>query len=275
MTDEPDEGRHPPGADPDWEESFAFDFADRDGSVGGYARLGLRPADGVAWYWAAFVARDGALPSLVVVRDHEVPLPPGRSLEVRASGLWADHTCESSLEHWTVGVEAFGVSLDDPAEAFGRERGDPCPLGFDLEWESAGPPRATALGSGYELPCVVHGEVLVGSGRIELDGIGWRTHRWGRWDWWAGSGWAWAAGHRPDGEVFATAEVVVDAAEGLVESARVAGGLTATPLAHAPVSIPGSGNARSRLDRALCRYSSLDGPVAVGWVERLTPPAPT
>jgi len=279
MTERIDEGRHPAGPGRRWEESYDFDFTARDGSVGGFVRLGLRPADGVCWYWVAFVS-GGSVPHppLVLVRDHDVPLPRGRSLEVRTSGLWADHTCETPLEHWTIGVEAFGVSLDDPREAFGAERGDLCPLGLDLEWEAmasdgAGP-TAASTGSGYEQPCTVHGEVLVGSERLELDGIGWRSHRWGDRDWWQAAGNGWAGGHLEDGTAFGTREVEVVADDGLVVSATLGDGLTATPLAHAPFAIPGPGARTSRLDRALCRFESPAGGRGIGWVERLTPPPP-
>ncbi|HEX7277771.1 MAG TPA: hypothetical protein VF244_10395 [Acidimicrobiales bacterium] len=253
MTDRAEEGRHRPGPGPRWEESYGFDFAARDGSVGGYVRLGLRPADGVAWYWAAVVGPDRPL---VLVRDDDVPLPRGRSLEVRTSGLWADHTCETALEHWTVGVEAFGVALDDPRQAFAGERGDLCPLGMDLEWEAGG--EAGPSGDGYEQECTVHGEVLVGAERLELDGIGWRTHRWGGRDWWGGDPWSWAGG--------ATALDVAVADDGLIVGATVDGEM-ATVLAHAPVAVPGRDGKVSRLDRALCRFDAR-----VGWVERLTPP---
>jgi hypothetical protein len=218
----------------------------------------------------------------VLVRDHDVPLPRGRSLEVRTTGLWADHTCETPLEHWTVGVEAFGVSLDDPREAFGGERGDPCPLGLDLEWETmAGDgtgSTAPDVGSGYEQPCTVHGEVLVGSERIDLDGFGWRSHWWGDRDWWsgeAGGRQVWAGGHLEDGTPFGTHEPEVVTDGGLVVTATLSDlGLTATPLAHAPFAVPGPDGRRSRLDRALCRYQSSDGRRGTGWVERLTPPPP-
>jgi hypothetical protein len=292
MTERSDEGRHPAGPGRQWEESYGFDFAARDGSVGGYVRLGLRPGDGVCWYWVAFVSgRSGPHPPLVLVRDHDVPLPRGRSLEVRTSGLWADHTCETAHEHWTVGVEAFGVALDDPREAFGRERGDLCPLGLDLEWEALGPARPSGEAAsgqhGYEQPCVVHGEVLVGSERLELDGVGWRSHRWGVRDWWTGGDQppAWAGGFFDDGpsddgpldeaNAFATTGVDAVTDDGLIVSAAVRDlGLVATPLAHAPVVIPGADGRTARLDRALCRYQSADGRRGVGWVEYLTPPPP-
>ncbi len=246
MTDRTDEGRHPPGPGRHWEESYVFDFAAADGSLGGYVRLGLRPADGVAWYWAAVVGPDRPL---VLVRDDEVPLPRGRSLEVRTSGLWADHTCETPLEHWTIGLEAFGVALDDPREAFAGERGDRCPLGFDLEWEAAAVARASE--GGYEQECVVHGEALVGAERLEVDARGWRSHRWGKRDWWAGEPWAWAGG---------ATEVDVVVGDGLIASATV-DGVEATVLAHAPVVVPHRDGRVCRLDRALCPF---------GWVEALT-----
>src|SRR5947209_8876138 len=109
-----DERRHRPGPGRAWEESWYLDFADADTGLGGYVRLALHPADGVAWFWAGVV---GAGPPLVAVRDHEVPLPTGGGLEVRASGLWTELVCETPLDHWSVGLEAFGVALDDPLEA--------------------------------------------------------------------------------------------------------------------------------------------------------------
>jgi len=290
MTDRADEGRHPPGPGRRWEESYAFDFAAPDGSVGGYVRVGLRPGDGVAWYWAAFVSTGrGPLPPLVLVRDHDVPLPRGRSLEVRTSGLWADHTCETPLDHWTVGLEAFGVALDDPREAFGGERGDLCALGLDLEWEALARPDVEVgrpgAGAGYDQPCTVHGEVLVGSERIELDGVGWRSHRWGDRDWWArpdtgDEALAWAGGHfdpasvPPEGGApFATTDVDIVTDGGLIATAALGGlDLVAAPLAHAPISIPGPDGRVSRLDRCLCRFQGPDGRRAIGWVKRLTPP---
>ena len=96
-------------------------------------RLGLYPNLGVAWYWACLV---GEGRPLVTVIDHEVPLPKAPSLEIRADGLWADHTVETPFEHMTLGCEAFAVGVDDPAEVYGDLRGDRVPFGLDLEWET-------------------------------------------------------------------------------------------------------------------------------------------
>jgi hypothetical protein len=114
----------------------------------------------------------------VVVRDHEVALPRASALEVRADGLWAECTCETPLEHWTYGLEAFGVRLDDPADAYRGEIGERLPVGFDLEWELASAPVADSPAR-YAQGGTVVGELLLGRDRIALDGTGVRAHGWG------------------------------------------------------------------------------------------------
>ena len=95
---------------------------------------------------------------VVVVRDDDVAPPKGHDLlVVRAEGLWVELLCETPDEHWSFGLEAFGVRFDSEAEAAVSDRGDRVPLGFDLEWET---------------PDRVVGEVLVGRARHEIDGTG-------------------------------------------------------------------------------------------------------
>lgn len=260
-----DERRHPPGAGRDWEESWYLDFAARGAGrvLAGYVRLTLRPAEETAWFWAGVV---GGGPPLVTLRDHDVPLPPGRGLEVRASGLWTELVCETPLEHWSVGMEAFGVALDDPLEAWRSERGDPWALGLDVEWEGAGPcARWPGGGPGYWQPCAVHGDVLVGAERFSLDGSGIRQHRWGDAARTEPSGWA--AGRFEDGTSFAAADLAVDSDDrGQLRSATT-GDVRATAVAAAPVLVPGAG----RLARALCRYEAPGGRQGNGWAEWFTP----
>ena len=76
---------------------------------------------------------------------------------VRAEGLWAELVCETPDEHWSFGLEAFGVRFDDEAEAATSDRGERVAVGFDLEWET---------------PDRVFGELLLGRRRIEVDGRG-------------------------------------------------------------------------------------------------------
>src|SRR5215472_19029129 len=70
-----DERLHTPGPERLWNESYYFDFAAPDGSLGGYVRLGLYPNWGRAWYWAC-VVRPGQ--PTILVADNAAPLPsPG------------------------------------------------------------------------------------------------------------------------------------------------------------------------------------------------------
>jgi hypothetical protein len=178
-----DERRHTPGPQPGWTEWWSLDWAaDGPGDVlGGFVRLALYPRARVAWFWSYLVTSDH--PGPVVVRDHEVPLPRGESMEVRAEGLWADHVCEVPFEHWTYGLEAFGVRLDDPADGFTGEIGDRMPVGFDLEWEVAGDRGPESAEGGYAQPGEVHGEVLLGRARFEVEGKATRAHGWGNEPW--------------------------------------------------------------------------------------------
>lgn len=226
-----DERSHAPGEGVDWIESWGFDFATDDASLGGYVRLSLWPNRGVCWYWAALV---GTGRDLVTLVDTEVPLPRNGSLEIRAEGLWADHIVEDPFDHLSVGCEAFAVRLDDPAEAFGRLWGERVGFGLDLGWETdggvlthPGPPA----GDGYEVPCRVVGEVLVGAEQIALDAAGWRSHTWG-------PGRPWTSGVRGR---FADGGWLRDDAS-----------VAAEPVGFAPLALPGQ-----TLLLALCRFREL------------------
>jgi hypothetical protein len=181
-----DERPHPPGDEPGWGETWSFEFF-TDTGLGGYVTLTVWPHQRLSWYWAYLLDDGGGGPVAVLDDDAPLPRPPG-SLEVRTEGLWADHICETPLDHWTVANEAFGVRFDDPDEALGRQRGARVPLGFDLEWETDD--AAVIVPDGYAVPCRVHGDVLIEQERLMLDGWGWRHHRWGvlRWDGRGGAG---------------------------------------------------------------------------------------
>jgi hypothetical protein len=133
---------------------WRLDFAAPDGT-GGFVEL-VVPAAGPARYEARM--RGPALgEGVIVVRDDEVPRPKGRLLEVRADGLWAEVVCETPGEHWSFGLEAFGLRFADDAEADRSDVGDRLAVGLDLEWEE---------------PDLVHGELLVERARVPFTGTG-------------------------------------------------------------------------------------------------------
>lgn len=293
-----DEGKHHPTAEPLWNESWYLDFASEDGSLGGYVRLGLYPNLGVAWWWACLV-RTGE--RLLLVRHHEVPLPRGDSLEVRAEGLWAAMHCEIPNAHWTIGLETFAVALDDPLDALGDERGELVPLGFDLEWESVAPGYPYPGVSRYEVSCRVSGDILIGNESLAVDVWGQRDHSWGTRDWWTYP-WCWTAGRLDDGTAFHASHPEVpgiDYQPGYVASGGAitpASGFTVqttygddalpsgaqmqlhdlsmavTPLGHAPLRLEAPDGRVGRLARALCRFDVSDGRSGYGWGEWNLPP---
>ena len=286
-----DERPHPPPpSHVDWEESWHFDAVAPEGALAVSVRVTLRPADGRAWWWA-HVVRPGH--PVVAVRDHDLDPPRGRALELRGPGLWVDVTCEEPLDHWSVGLEALGVAFDDPLEAWRDERGDPTPVGLDVGWESAGPVCARPEQDGYAQPMAVHGEVLVGRERLDLDATGWRTHTWGVRDWW-GSPWWWAGAHLDDDSALCASSGDSSRAshpQGGVSAQRTGGGpvmsadrdqhgrvrsasltvgdetFDVTPVLPAPVAVTGPGERVTRLDRAACSFRSSAGRGGWGWAE--------
>jgi hypothetical protein len=246
-----DEHRRLAGPEPFWADAWEIDFAAETG-IGGFVRLSLLPNQGVAWWWTSLIT-----PRLVAVRDHEVPLPRA-GLEIRADGLWGELVCEIPLEHWSLGLEAFGIGYDDPADAWGDEWGERLPVGLDLEWEAtaepgdlrpAGPDPGTT-GVGYCQPGRVHGEILVGPDRrIAFEGTGFRSRASGVLDWWSAPRRRLAWINRQDHVS------VVDDPESVGR----------TVLGEAPVLVTAPSRTPARLARALCRVEGKGG--GLGWAE--------
>ncbi len=133
---------------------WRLEFAGTDGTRGS-VELEI-PEHGQARYDARLTGPDLG-DGVIVVRDDDVTPPKGRLLEIRADGLWAELVCETPGEHWGFGLEAFGLRFADEAEAASSDVGDRIAVGLDLEWE---------------IPGLVHGELLVERDRIPFDGTG-------------------------------------------------------------------------------------------------------
>ena len=142
------------------ESSWSLAFAGDDG-VSGSVSLAL--GETRAEYHAELVVEGG----VVVVHDDDVPLPRGdpavrarsRLIEVRADGLWAEIVHEAD-DHWSLGLEAFGLRFDTLDEARASDVGERVPVGYDLEWDRGR----------------VVGEILVGRSRTPVDTTGTFTH---------------------------------------------------------------------------------------------------
>ncbi len=300
--DPKDEGRHEYGEERFWNESYYMDFHRDDGSLGGYVRIGLYPALGVTWYWACVI---GEGRPLVMVVDHEAPIPAAPSLDVVHGSLHATFACEEPCKRYRVGLEASARVYEDPADAYhasGSAAADSTQeLELDLLWETDGPGgyQFEQLAR-YEIPCRVSGRIRVGDESIDFVGHGQRDHSWGSRDWWANA-WCWNAGRLEEGTrihsvsvrtmegqpmpfaagyVQAPGEALVPIEsccaeeelghEGLPRSGKIGVGglqLSVSPLYFAPVLLEDPDGRLSRFPRCLARYRADDGREGLGWIE--------
>lgn len=147
--------------------SWTFEFVAED-RLGLFVRLAVNQEHRRATAWM-MVVEPGQPP--IVLLDSDLP-GPRSGLEIRGSGIWINAECESPWEHWALAAEAFALRTDEPLGEPANLRGERVPLGLDVEWETLADPQTHE--HGVEQPCLVIGEVLVGSTRWALDGRGWR-----------------------------------------------------------------------------------------------------
>lgn len=291
-----DEGRHAPGAEPMWNESWYFDAVSDAGDLGVYLRLGRLPNQDVALYTAC-VTGPGR-PSIMLV-DAGAPLPPADddAQVVSTEGLHAEQHCEEPLRRFRVVCRGTARAHADHAAPLRDEPGEPVDLELDLVWETEGVPYQWRQSTRYEIPCRVTGTVRVGDEELAFSGPGQRDHSWGARDWWAVD-WMWSALHLEDGtrehavgipqmpgygvgylqrdgelseidSVRATEEVADD---GLIARARIETGpdgvaFDVEPVAFGALRIEAPDGRVTHFPRAMCRVRTDDGRTGTGWVE--------
>lgn len=296
--DPQDEGRHPPGPEELWNESWYFDALADDGTLGAYVRIGLYPNLGRCWY-TAFVCGPGR-PTVAVV-DFDAPLPADGGLATQTGLIRADHTSLEALRRFRVTLEATGQAHSDPAELLRGEPGEDIAVALDLVWVTAGVPYAYRLTTRYEIPCRVSGTITLGAQTFSLrEAVGQRDHSWGLRDWWS-MDWVWLAGHLSDGAHVHAVELRlpdaqrlgvgylqpgegelheldrVEASEtrdldGLIKRARMSLGtppleLDIEPLAFGPLRLQSDAGRVALFPRAMCRIAASDGRDGLAWVE--------
>ena len=291
-----DEGRHEPGGEEWWNESWYFDGVMADGSVGVYTRIGRVPNQGVALFTASIVGP--GRPTIMLVRA-DAPLPDVDDDEqaIDVGGLRVAHHCEEPLQRFRVTLEGTAEAFDDQAAPLRGERGTPVEIAFDLVWETDGVPYQWRQSTRYEIPCRVSGVIRVGEEEIAFAGPGQRDHSWGARDWFAVD-WMWSALHLDDGahthavgvpqmpgygvgyvqraghldeieSVHASEELRDD---GLVARAEILSGpdelrAEIEPLAFGPILLEATDGRRSHFPRAMCRVITDDGRSGLGWIE--------
>src|SRR6266511_3766286 len=194
-----DEGRHEPGPDKWWNESWYLDFVADDGSIGGYVRLGLYPNQGVAWWTAAIV---GPERELVEAVDLTMPVPPASEdhgrVDVEAAGTSVSCIFEDPLQVMRVVASGPAAVYAEPADVYRSAPRAPAQLDLDLVWRSDGEPYHYVHTTRYELPCLVSGTLTIDGTTVSITGQGQRDHSWAPRDWWT-IDWCWFSGRLDDG----------------------------------------------------------------------------
>jgi len=290
-----DEGRHDPGTEPLWNESWYFDAVSDAGDLGVYTRLGLLPNQDECLYTACITGPDR--PSIMLVGAFPLPAADDDAQVVEGEGLHAEHHCEAPLQRFRVVVEGAGQAFTDASAPLRGEAGEDVEIAFELVWETDGIPYAWRQSTRYEIPCRVSGTVTIGGEELAFSGPGQRDHSWGARDWWAVD-WMWNGLHLTDGthihqvgvpqlpgygvgyvqrgadlteitSVHAREEVAPD---GLITRARITAGpgefeLDIEPVAFGALRLEAPDGRLSLFPRAMCRVHTADGRVGSGWIE--------
>jgi hypothetical protein len=304
VVDPADEGRHDPGPDIWWNESWYLDFVADDGSIGGYTRLGLYPNQGVAWWTAAVVGPDRALVEAV---DLTLPLPLGPAdMDIDAHGTSVACVIEEPLAAMRVVSGGPAARYDDPGDVYRQAAGTPVHLDLDLVWRTDGRPHHYVRTTRYEIPCRVEGTLAIDDEAVAITGQGQRDHSWAPRDWWSFD-WCWFAGRLDDGtrahgadirvapelrlsfgyrqgpgEVdgdgdYAGIEDGLVVAESLGDHGFPTSGtiacppagldLAVEPIAFAPLRFDHPDGRVDHFPRAMTRFTAADGRTGLGWIE--------
>ncbi|WP_161600607.1 phosphotransferase [Mycolicibacterium hodleri] len=292
-----DEGRHTPGREPLWNESWYFDAVDASETLGVYVRLGLQPNQGTCFFAASLV--QPGQPALMLV-DERIPLPleDGPVDSVRSESVRAVLECVEPLNRYHVTLDGTAESFADHAAPLRNESGAPTAVSIDLWWETDGIPYQWRAATRYEIPCRVSGIVHVGDRRFDFAGPGQRDHSWGSRDWWAND-WMWSAFHLDDGtrthsvtvpgmpgglavgyvqrdgkltEVHSGSSTETVGSDGLVSAATVVTApenlvLDVEPMAFGSLRLEAANGRVTHFQRAMARVRAVDGRTGVGWIE--------
>ena len=290
-----DEGRHEPGGEDLWSESWYFDGVSDDGTLGVYTRLGRLPNQDVAIVTAAVVGQDR--PTVMLVREVPLPAIDDDAQRVAVDGLLLEQHCEAPLQRFRVTLSGTGELHADDSAPLRSATGEPVDVAFDLRWETAGIPYQWRRSTRYEVPCRVTGTVRVGDTEIAFTGPGQRDHSWGVRDWFA-VGWMWSAFHLDDGTHshavgiptmpgygvgYVQSGETIDEIAGLHMSEDVAdnGLVTAAsmtispgdlelqvePLAFGALRMDAPDGRVTLFPRAMARVTTGDGRTGTGWIE--------
>jgi hypothetical protein len=170
-----DEGLHPAGDDPDWQESAYLAWRDPAAGLGGNHRIGNELNRGTANLWCGVYADGGTRfrcngEGLDLVRLEEIGVSAG------PQRLFHDG------DHLRLVLDGDGCRIDfeisdEGARSFANAQT------FRAVTGTAGP-AGTIFSNNFHVFCRVRGTVELNGTKADVDAPGWRDHSWGarRWD---------------------------------------------------------------------------------------------
>ncbi|MDH4279601.1 MAG: hypothetical protein OEZ14_04665 [Acidimicrobiia bacterium] len=102
----------------------------------------------------------------------------GQGWELRTSGLWAEQVRERPFDHWSYGLEAFALAIDEPDELIRSGLGHRVALGWELDFIANGPPEVAAgsQSGSFTQTGTIEGLLLTGDGEQPFEGPARRSH---------------------------------------------------------------------------------------------------
>lgn len=178
-----DEQLHPAGANPHWQESFYFNWADPAGTTFGLTRIGHNPAKGTGDA-VVITLRDGQ-PEYVYAKVG-VKLNPEAMRRSMEQGLQVGrlrYTLEEPLKRWRVQLDGK-AELDLTWTAFTPA----------IDFDHAFPGADEDVQRHFEQSGTVEGTLHLDGESHKVLGFGQRDKSWGVRDWNGIEGWDWIAG---------------------------------------------------------------------------------
>jgi hypothetical protein len=198
---------HPFKKHADWNESFYFNFYDKEKDYCAFMRIGLKPnkhEKNVICYFLTPTAHVMGTRGAESFNDSELKVGGLKFTKIVPDKEWRLEYSGSMRDTKGSDVERRSVSFDLTYKALNRVFDyRECASGYNELVEKVSPAEHT------EQFGRIVGSLSIGDDKIQLNGLGERDHAWGTTDWIAPSTWTWLSGQFSEKLAFNFTKLVV------------------------------------------------------------------